>query len=178
LSYLADRLTFENEKCEEEDKMGATAVHNSAWVFVGDGRHALFFVNHGDAELLDLRVIEARTDHNPPTHLQGSDAPGRSFASKGGVRSALDNTDWHNIEEERFAHAMADKINKAAETNAFSEIIIVAPPRTLGEIRKDLSVKAKSKITGEIHKDLTRHPLADIEKALALKASSVVAMNP
>jgi protein required for attachment to host cells len=150
--------------------MSAIAVHNGAWVLVGDGRRALFFSNHGDAELLDLRVVETRVDENPATHLQGSDAPGRAYAGAGAhARSAVGNTDWHELEEERFARAMADRINAAAESGELKEIVIVAPPRTLGEIRKELSPKAQSKVAGELHKDLTKHPLPEIEKALALK---------
>ena len=45
--------------------------------------------------------------------------------------------------------------------------MIVAPPRVLGEIRKDLSQKAQAKVRGELDRDLTHHPLAEIEKALA-----------
>jgi protein required for attachment to host cells len=142
------------------------SVGNGAWVLVGDGRRALFFQNHGDADLLDLRVIETRIDENPATREQGSDKPGRSFASKGGVRSAVEDADWHELEEERFARAMADRINQAAESGELHAIAIVAPPRALGEIRKDLSTKAQSKVVGELAKDLTRHPLKDIEKAL------------
>ena len=90
----------------------------------------------------------------------------RAFASVGGARSAVGDTDWHEVEEERFARAIAERINAGAEANEFSEIVIVAPPKTLGEIRKDLSKKAQGKVAGELGKDLTRHPLADIEKAL------------
>lgn len=151
--------------------MGAIAVHNGAWVLVGDGRRALFFSNHGDAEILDLRVIETRIDDNPPTRAHGSDAPGRAFASGGQnhARSAMGNVDWHELEEERFARAMADRINAAAESGEMKEIVIVAPPRTLGEIRKELSVKAQGKVAGEIDKDFTKHPVPEIEKALALR---------
>lgn len=146
--------------------MSEFSVGNGAWVLVGDGRRALFFQNHGDADLLDLRVIETRIDDNPPTHEQGTDKPGRSFASKGGVRSAVQDADWHELEEERFARAMATRINQAAESGELNAIAIVAPPRALGEIRKELSVKAQGKVVGELAKDLTRHPLKDIEKAL------------
>ena len=146
--------------------MSEFSVGNGAWVLVGDGRRALFFQNHGDAELLDLRVVETRIDVNPATHEQGSDRPGRSFASKGGVRSAVEDADWHELEEERFARAMADRINHAAELGELNAIAIIAPPKALGEIRKELSVKAQSKVVGELAKDLTRHPLKDIEKAL------------
>ena len=150
--------------------MSAIAVHNGAWVLVGDGRRALFFQNHGDADLLDLRVLETRIDDNPSTREQGSDAPGRTFAAASAHgRSAVQNTDWHELEEERFARAMADRINAAAESGVLKEIVIVAPPKTLGEIRKDLSTKARGAVKGEIHKDFTRHPLQEIEKALTLK---------
>jgi protein required for attachment to host cells len=147
--------------------MTKLALHNGAWVLVGDGRHALFFINHGDAEIPDLRVLETRVENNPPTRDQGSDAPGRAFSSAGAhARSAMDNVDWHEVEEERFARAMAERVNSAAESGEFKEIIIVAPPRTLGEIRKELSVKAQGLVVGDLAKDLTRHPLKDIEKAL------------
>ena len=45
--------------------MSNIAVHNGAWVLVGDGRRALFLYNHGDPDLLDLRVIDARVEENP-----------------------------------------------------------------------------------------------------------------
>ncbi|MGJ0427169.1 host attachment protein [Methylocystis sp.] len=146
--------------------MSEFSVGNGAWVLVGDGRRALFFQNHGDAELLDLRVVETRIDDNPPTHEQGTDRPGRSFTSFSPGRSAVQNADWHELEEERFARAIADRINQAAESGELNAIAIVAPPKALGEIRKELSVKAQGKVVGELAKDLTRHPLKDIEKAL------------
>jgi len=145
-------------------------VNNGAWVLIGDGRRALFFVNHGDADLLDLRVLETRIDDNPPTREQGSDAPGRSFPAAGAhARSAMENADWHELEEERFARSMAERINAAAEKDEMREIVVVAPPKALGEIRKDLSVKAQGRVAGELAKDLTRHPLPEIEKALTRK---------
>jgi len=142
-------------------------VHNGAWVLVGDGRRALIFSNHGDADLLDLRVLETRVEENPATRLQGTDAPGRLFASRGGGRSAVEPTDWHELEKEHFAREMAARINKAAESGEMTEIVIIAPPRVLGEIRKELSPKAQSKVKGELDRDLTHHPLPEIEKALA-----------
>lgn len=151
----------------KEETMTNIAVHNGAWVLVGDGRRALFLENHGDPDLLDLRVIEARVDENPATRDQGTDAPGRVFASRGGVRSAVETTDWHELEKEHFADEIAATINKAAESGAMKEIVIIAPPKVLGELRKELTAKARAKVKGELDKDLTRHPILEIEKALA-----------
>ena len=105
------------------------AVHNGAWVLVGDGRRALFLENHGDPDLLDLRVIEARVEENPATRDQGTDAPGRAFASRGGPRSSLETTDWHELEKEHFADRIATTINKAAESGEMKEIVLIAPRR-------------------------------------------------
>ena len=146
--------------------MSNIAVHNGAWVLVGDGRKALFLYNHGDPDLLDLRVIESRVEENPSAHDQGTSAPGR-VAMRGGPRSSVEITDWHEVEKEHFAKEMAERINKAAASGEMKEIVIVAPPRVLGEIRKDLSAKAQAKVKGELDRDLTHHPLPEIEKALA-----------
>jgi protein required for attachment to host cells len=148
--------------------MTRIAVHNGAWVLVGDGRHALFLYNHGDPDLIDLRVVEARVEENPPTHEQGSDAPGRLFSSRNGARSAIEpKVDWHEHEKEHFAREIAERINKAAANGEMKEIVIIAPPRVLGEIRKELSPQAAAKVKGELDRDLARHPLPEIEKALA-----------
>jgi protein required for attachment to host cells len=147
--------------------MTQIAVHNGAWVVVGDGRRALFLCNHGDADLLDLRVVETRVDENPPTREQGTDAPGRAFASFGkGGRSSVEATDWHEVEKEHFVASIAARINDAVESGETKEVVVVVPPRVLGELREALSPKARAKVTGEIDKDLTRHPLPEIEKAL------------
>jgi protein required for attachment to host cells len=81
----------------------------------------------------------------------------------------VETTDWHEVEKEHFAKEIAGRINKAAASGEMKEIVIVAPPRVLGEIRKELSPKAQAAVKGEIDRDLARHTLPDIEKALARK---------
>ena len=124
------------------------AVHNGAWVLVGDGRRALFLQNHGDPDLLDLRVVEARVDENPATRDQGSDAPGRVYGTSGAPRSAVENADWHELEKEHFAKTIAERINIAAEAGELSEIVIIAPPRVLGELRQELSPQGQEQGEG------------------------------
>lgn len=147
-------------------------IHNKAWVLVGDGRKALFLRNEGDAELLDLRRAAVRLDANPPTREQGSDAPGRAMQSVGSVRSAVETTDWHDLEEHRFAESVADEINEAVRSGACKEIVLVAPPKILGDLRRALSPDAQKRVKGEVAKDLTHHPIGEIEGALARLAQA------
>ncbi|HEX4767633.1 MAG TPA: host attachment family protein [Lichenihabitans sp.] len=147
--------------------MGKLRVHYGAWVLIGDGKKALLLHNDGDAELLNLRRIEVREQDNPATRDQGADAPGRAVGSGIGTRQgSVSQTDWHQIEEDRFAATIAAELNQAAQDNAFKEVIIVAPPKALAEIRRDLSGEAQRRVKGEIPKDLTHHPIPEIEKLL------------
>ena len=43
---------------------------------------------------------------------------------------------------------------------------IIAAPRALGEMRKHYHKTLSAKLLGEISKDLTGHPIADIESAI------------
>jgi protein required for attachment to host cells len=45
-------------------------------------------------------------------------------------------------------------------------IIVVAPPRTLAELRNTLHADVKRRIVAEIDKDLTKLPIWEIEKHL------------
>ena len=88
--------------------MNKLALPHDAFVFVGDGRKALFLRNAGDAKFPNLVTERVFADANPATHDQGSDRPGRSFASAHSTqRSAMEPTDWHEIEEHRFVQRVS-----------------------------------------------------------------------
>ncbi len=61
--------------------MNKLALPHDAVVFVGDGRKALFLRNAGDAKFPNLVTERVFAEDNPATRDQGSDKPGRSFAS-------------------------------------------------------------------------------------------------
>ena len=147
--------------------MTTLKVHYGAWVMVGDGKKALFLHNEGDDELLNLRRLDVEEKHNPATRDQGSDAPGRGHSPTGTRGGSMGGTDFHQVEEDRFAAHVAARINAAARENGFKELVIVAPPKCLAEIRRDLSPEAQRRVVCEIPKDYTHHPIPEIEKLLA-----------
>ena len=141
-------------------------VPHNAFVFVGDGRKALFLRNDGDTQYLNLKTEQVFTDENPPTHDQGTDRPGRSHSSVGPGRSSVTQTDWHMLEEHRFAREVASALEKIVRERGVEALIIVAPPRALADLRKAFHADVKKRIVAEIDKDLTKHPLYDIERHL------------
>jgi len=62
-------------------------IPHDAIVFVGDGCKALFLRNAGDEKYPNLKTERVFVDHNPSTREQGTDKPGRSYASVGPGRS-------------------------------------------------------------------------------------------
>jgi len=141
-------------------------IPNDTFVVVADGRKMLFFRNDGDAQHPNLVVERKREQDNPSDGDQGTDRPGRSFSSVGPGRSAYEETDFHQLEEDRFAAETAELLKKRALNNDFEKLIIVAPPKTLGELRKHYHKEVESRLIGEIDKTLTGHPVEDIESAL------------
>ncbi|MEO7690387.1 MAG: host attachment family protein [Sphingomonas sp.] len=139
--------------------------HNAA-VLVVDGRKLLFLRNEGDEIYPNLVVEHAEEQANPKDSDQKSDAPGLSFSSVGSGRSTMDEVDFHQLEEDRFAADAADLLKRRALANDFESLIVVAPPRTLGELRKHYHSEVSARIAGELDKDLTNHPIPDIESAI------------
>ena len=145
-------------------------IAKNALVLVADGRKMLFLRNHGNETQMDLHLEAHQEQQNPPTREQGTDTPGRSFAPSfaggGGRRSAMEETDFHQIEEDRFAAEAAALLRDRALDGDFKTLVVVAPPRTLGELRKHYHKEVACRIVHELNKDLTGFPVADIEAAL------------
>ena len=139
--------------------------HNSV-VLVADGRKMLFLRNEGDAEFPNLVVEKAQEQDNPATRDQATDSAGRASSPQGGVQSSVEPTDFHQIEEDRFAADAADFLKTGALKNKYDSLIVIAPPKTLGELRKHYHKEVTNRLKGELDKDLTGHPIKDIEKAL------------
>jgi protein required for attachment to host cells len=91
------------------------------------------------------------------------DMPGRSFASVGPGRSSYDESDSRQVGEDRFAAETADMLNRRALENEFESLIVVAPPRTLGELRKSYHAELERRLAGEVRKNLTNTPVSEIE---------------
>lgn len=165
-------------------------VPHNAFVLVADGRKSLFFRNEGDAEYPNLKVEAAEEHPNPRDIDQKTDQAGRASSTQGGAnapagasggdghaggggagfapsRGTMGEVDFHQQEEDRFASETAAMLNKQAESGGFEQLIVVAPPKTLGELRKHYGKQLEGRIVGEIAKDLTGQPVTAIEAALA-----------
>ena len=142
------------------------AIPSGALVLVADGRKYLFLRNHGSPFEPVLEVEARHEKTNPATRDQGTDSPGRAAAANGTNRSAMEETDFHQLEEDRFASETADLLCRRALGGDFDKLVVVAPPRTLGELRKHYKKAVTKRLVAEVPKDLTGHPVAAIAQLL------------
>lgn len=144
--------------------MGEIRLAHDGWVVVADGEKALFLRNEGDAKFPNLQVFREMSQENPPTREQGDNRPGRLNDATSGQKSAVSETDWHRIAKERFAGEIAERLYRHAHAGRFEQIVLVAPPLVLGELRKELHEAVTSRVVGEVDKTLTGHPVHKIEE--------------
>jgi protein required for attachment to host cells len=78
----------------------------------------------------------------------------------------MEEPDWHHLEESRFVHTVAQAITRIALTEPELQVVVVMPPKALGDFRAGLSAAAKKHVVAEIHKDLAGFSARDIEQHL------------
>ena len=146
--------------------MSTVSIPHDSWVVVANGEKALFMRNEGDPEYLNLEVFREEEIDNPPNREQAANRRGRQSDSTSNRRYAYEDTDWKQLGKERFAKDLADILYRRAHANKFDKLVIAADPSTLGELRKELHQVVTDKVIAEVAKDLTNHPLDEMEKVL------------
>ncbi|WP_168879181.1 host attachment protein [Rhizobium sp. P28RR-XV] len=150
--------------------MSEFKIGQKCWVIVCDGARALFLRNDGDGQFLNLVEVDVYHEASKATHDLGTDRPGRIHASEGGARSSVESTDLHGKAEEEFVTKIADRLDEYVSGGAIANFVLVAPPRTLGFLRKYMSVAAMNAMKAVVNKDLTKLPVYEIEAHLQRQA--------
>jgi protein required for attachment to host cells len=148
------------------------ALPNQTLVLVADGKKMLFLRNQGDENQIDLRT-EAHDEREDRKDREiKSDAPGAIGQSAGySGRVTYEETDFHQLDEDRWAKDAADRLRERALRNDFDKLVIVAPPKVLGVLRKDLHKEVERRLLFTCNKEMTDRPIPDIEDLLVGEAA-------
>jgi protein required for attachment to host cells len=147
--------------------MADVMIDKGAWVVVCDGAKALVLENVGNRLAPSLITREVYEQADLKTRELGTDKPGRSFNSVGSGRSAMEQTDWHDQEEQRFLAKLAARLEKAVLAGEIRSLIVVAPPRAIGLLRRQYSPHLRQALKAEVEKDYVKMPVADIARHLS-----------
>lgn len=146
--------------------MVAPILSAGTHVIVGDGRKAIILFNEGTAEHPSLTVETFFTHPDLPTRNLGAERPSRVYASVGMSRSSTDETDWHQKADDQFVHDVMAGLVELAKREKLKKLVLVAPPRTMGKLRKALPTSFAHLVVAEITKDLTGHTVPAITALL------------
>ncbi len=124
-------------------------------VAVADGKKFTLYRNGG-------------SDSAPALTAIGSPGVGR-HVSDAGVRhhGGAANPSDRQIDEDGFAAATAGVLNTMALANEIDTLVVIAPPKTLGELRQHWHKVTAGKITAEIGKEMTGASTAEIAAMVA-----------
>ena len=139
--------------------------HN-ALVLVADGRKMLFFRNRGDENQIDLRTESHDARQDRKDRYFKTDAPGTEKQSFGFGRSTYEETDFHQLEEDRWIKDAADELKTRVLRGDFEALAIVAPPKALGVLRKYLHKEVEKRLICTVNKEMSGRPVPDIEALL------------
>jgi len=123
-------------------------------IAVADGEKLNLFQNEGDAANVKLKAM-------PDEVVDDT-----KIASGGRHTSSSANPDDSQQDEDGFGAGVVAILNKHVLSGKIKDLVIIAAPRTLGELRKGYHKSLSAVLIGELGKDLTGHSIQDVEKAL------------
>lgn len=140
-------------------------------IVVADGARARFLELSEDrkklvpAAIADMVAPKARQ----PDRELVTDKPGRGFSpARDGRRGGFESPhDPHKLEKHNFTARLAGTLDEACADRTFDRLVLVAPRRSLGELRILLSPRVKKAVSHEVAKDLTGSSPTALRKALA-----------
>lgn len=129
---------------------------HKAHVAMVDGENFTLFRNTGQP--FEPRLEQEETPDLNPTNFSA------------GVKHQDDIGQRHgrtDLQELAHGAAAAEWLNRRAIAGTLGDVLIVADPKTLGEMRQHYHGELKQRLVGEIAKTLTGEPIKSIEKAIA-----------
>jgi protein required for attachment to host cells len=124
-------------------------------IAVADGEKLSLFRNDGDVANVKLTAL-------PSVEIDSS-----KISSGARHSSSSANPDDSQQNEDAFGSGVTEMLNKQVLDGNVKSLVIVAAPRTLGEMRKGYHKSLSDVLIGEVDKDLTGHSLLEIQQALA-----------
>lgn len=134
------------------------------WVVVADSSRARFFEAQGNLSLLvELEDLLSPAGRMSDTELR-HDAKGR-FYGKGErdqAHTAEPPMSAKTKASEQFSNAVTQHLEEACETKRYDRLILVAPPKFLGQLHRQLSHRVIQRITQELPLDISSLSAAQI----------------
>jgi protein required for attachment to host cells len=145
----------------------------TTWVVVAD--EAIARILEKPQEGGDLLPVEELTD--PQAHAKAGDLRRDAYGRRSGngtphaptsganVTSSAGDAERH-LEAQEFARRVAQRLKELHQQKRYDELHVVAAPRFLGTLRKQMDAEVERVVAGSLDKDLVHMSNADITARL------------
>ena len=125
----------------------------NTWIITADSARAriLQFADR------DHRLVEIDDLLNPEGHLHDGDLVTDTEEPSGAVDHSVD----------LFSKRVGDYLEKARTEHRYDKLVLVAPPKFLGRLRKQLGKEVEKLVCEELDKDLYRANARELERYFA-----------
>jgi len=130
-------------------------IPHGAVIALVDGTKFELYRNAGNEAEPALDALEA-----PKFDEHNKGAGSHHYSSSGNPARSL-------LDEDAHAAAVADWLNSQVLGHKIGQLIVIAAPRTLGELRRHYHTQLETALVAELHKDLNGKPPAEILAALS-----------
>lgn len=138
-----------------------------SWILVANASRArLFTAGESDGELVEVasfahpegRMHGAELTRRPPGSVQES-----ATSARHGIEPRIDP---HDKVSGEFAAALAEVLDQGRVGHEYERLVLVAPPRFLGQLRDCLDEQVARLVADSRHKDALRDSAEEIEALL------------
>lgn len=137
------------------------------WIVVADAGRATVYETTGGIAAGTWTTRRQMEASLPPSRDIDTDRPGRSFDSGGEGRHAMEPpTDPHRHAKASFAHDVMETLDHARRQEKFDELVVVAAPAFLGDLRSMMPDQLRARVRHELDKDYTRLPEQELRQRL------------
>jgi protein required for attachment to host cells len=129
----------------------------TTWVLIADSTRARLFEHHRSRSSWELVFEDDRPELRDHELMRDSDRPGRTFQSASPTRHAMQpHTTPEQRNREHFARELVERLQSGVNQHRFGQLLLVAPPAMLGELRSHLDDGLRERVIAELDKDLTK----------------------
>ncbi len=135
---------------------------SKTWVVVAESSRAkIFEVEKNDQSKRTLKEITGFSHSVSRNHKQQLDTSHQKESRHSQLTSTLDS---HKTQERiEFARSLSQHLNSARNQGKFGKLILMSPPRFLGDLRKNLGTETNKHVVSEVDKNLVRHSVQEIQ---------------
>ncbi len=140
---------------------------SKTWVVVAESSRAKIFEVELNESTKSLKELTGFTHSVSRSHKKQLSGYQQKESRHSQLTTSLDTHKGH--ERTEFARSISEHLNSARNKGQFNKLILMSPPKFLGDLRKNLGNETNKYVVSAIDKNLVRHTIKDIQAHLPLR---------